>query len=279
MARVRIVTDSSNGIPPDIVDEYGITVVPIQIQFGTESFKEGVDLPYGEFYRRLEEPVLPTTSQPAPGDFVNAYKSLVGECDEILSLHLSSKASGTCQSARLAAEMIDGVEIAIVDTQTASMGTGLLTIAAAEAAKEGKSSEEIIDLVMRGAEGTHVFVALPTLKYLRRSGRVPQVQAWVASLLSISPILTTHDGVVEAIERVRTFGASVRRMVELAAESCGGRAKRLVLMHANAPDEARALLNDVRSRISFERVYLSEMGGSMAVHGGAGMLGIALSQV
>ena len=279
MARVRIVTDSSNGIPPDIVDEYGITVVPIQIQFGTESFKEGVDLPYGEFYRRLEEPVLPTTSQPAPGDFVNAYKSLVGECDEILSLHLSSKASGTCQSARLAAEMIDGVEIAIVDTQTASMGTGLLTIAAAEAAKEGKSSEEIIDLVMRGAEGTHVFVALPTLKYLRRSGRVPQVQAWVASLLSISPILTTHDGVVEAIERVRTFGASVRRMVELAAESCGGTAKRLVLMHANAPDEARALLNDVRSRISFERVYLSEMGGSMAVHGGAGMLGIALSQV
>jgi DegV family protein with EDD domain len=279
LARVRIVTDSSNGIPPDIVDEYGITVVPIQIQFGTESFKEGVDLPYGEFYRRLEEPVLPTTSQPAPGDFVNAYKSLVGECDEILSLHLSSKASGTCQSARLAAEMIDGVEIAIVDTQTASMGTGLLTIAAAEAAKEGKSSEEIIDLVMRGAEGTHVFVALPTLKYLRRSGRVPQVQAWVASLLSISPILTTHDGVVEAIERVRTFGASVRRMVELAAESCGGRAKRLVLMHANAPDEARALLDVIRSRISFERVYLSEMGGSMAVHGGAGMLGIALSQV
>ncbi len=279
MARVRIVTDSSNGIPPDIVDEYGITVVPIQIQFGTESFKEGVDLPYGEFYRRLEEPVLPTTSQPAPGDFVNAYKSLVGECDEILSLHLSSKASGTCQSARLAAEMIDGVEIAIVDTQTASMGTGLLTIAAAEAAKEGKSSEEIIDLVMRGAEGTHVFVALPTLKYLRRSGRVPQVQAWVVSLLSISPILTTHDGVVEAIERVRTFGASVRRMVELAAESCGGRAKRLVLMHANAPDEARALLDVIRSRISFERVYLSEMGGSMAVHGGAGMLGIALSQV
>ena len=279
MAWVRIVTDRSYGIPPDIVDEYGITVVPIQIQFGTESFKEGVDLPYGEFYRRLEEPVLPTTSQPAPGDFVNAYKSLVGECDEILSLHLSSKASGTCQSARLAAEMIDGVEIAIVDTQTASMGTGLLTIAAAEAAKEGKSSEEIIDLVMRGAEGTHVFVALPTLKYLRRSGRVPQVQAWVASLLSISPILTTHDGVVEAIERVRTFGASVRRMVELAAESCGGRAKRLVLMHANAPDEARALLDVIRSRISFERVYLSEMGGSMAVHGGAGMLGIALSQV
>ncbi|MDD2202670.1 MAG: DegV family protein [Firmicutes bacterium] len=279
MARVRIVTDSSNGIPPDIVDEYGITVVPIQIQFGTESFKEGVDLSYGEFYRRLEEPVLPTTSQPAPGDFVNAYKSLVGECDEILSLHLSSKASGTCQSARLAAEMIDGVEIAIVDTQTASMGTGLLTIAAAEAAKEGKSSEEITDLVMRGTEGTHVFVALPTLKYLRRSGRVPQVQAWVASLLSINPILTTHDGVVEAIERVRTFGASVRRMVELAAESCGGKAKRLVLMHANAAEEARSLLEDVRSRISFERVYLSEMGGSMAVHGGAGMLGIALSQV
>jgi DegV family protein with EDD domain len=279
LARVRIVTDSSNGIPPDIVDEYGITVVPIQIQFGTESFKEGVDLSYGEFYRRLEEPVLPTTSQPAPGDFVNAYKSLVGECDEILSLHLSSKASGTCQSARLAAEMIDGVEIAIVDTQTASMGTGLLTIAAAEAAKEGKSSEEITDLVMRGTEGTHVFVALPTLKYLRRSGRVPQVQAWVASLLSINPILTTHDGVVEAIERVRTFGASVRRMVELAAESCGGKAKRLVLMHANAAEEARSLLEDVRSRISFERVYLSEMGGSMAVHGGAGMLGIALSQV
>jgi DegV family protein with EDD domain len=279
LARVRIVTDSSNGIPPDIVDEYGITVVPIQIQFGTESFKEGVDLSYGEFYRRLEEPVLPTTSQPAPGDFVNAYKSLVGECDEILSLHLSSKASGTCQSARLAAEMIDGVEIAIVDTQTASMGTGLLTIAAAEAAKEGKSSEEITDLVMRGTEGTHVFVALPTLKYLRRSGRVPQVQAWVASLLSINLILTTHDGVVEAIERVRTFGASVRRMVELAAESCGGKAKRLVLMHANAAEEARSLLEDVRSRISFERVYLSEMGGSMAVHGGAGMLGIALSQV
>lgn len=279
MAKVRIVTDSSNGIPPETIDEYGITVVPIQIQFGAESFKEGVDLPYDEFYRRLEEPVLPTTSQPAPGDFVNAYKGLVGECDEILSLHLSSKASGTCQSAKLAAGMIDGVKITIVDTQTASMGTGLLAIAAAEAAKEGMGSEEIIDLVMRGVEGTNVFVALPTLKYLRRSGRVPQVQAWVASLLSISPILTTHDGVVEAIERVRTFRASVRRMIELAAESCSGRAKRIVLMHSNAPEEARALLNDVRTRISFELAYLSEMGGSMAVHGGAGMLGIAVSQV
>lgn len=279
MARVGIVTDSSNGIPPEVIDEYGITVVPIQVQFGAESFKEGVDLPCDKFYRLIEEPVLPTTSQPAPGDFVNAYRSLVGQCDEILSIHLSSKASGTCQSARLAAEMIEGVKITIVDTQTASMGTGLLTIAAAEAAKEGKSSDEIIDLMHRGADGTHVFVALPTLKYLRRSGRVPQVQAWVASLLSINPILTTHDGVVEAVERVRTFRGSVRRMIELAAETCGGRAKRVVLMHANAIEDAQGLLDEVQSRISFERIYFSEMGGSMAVHGGAGMLGIALSQV
>ncbi|MEA4883966.1 MAG: DegV family protein [Clostridia bacterium] len=279
MSRVKIVTDSSNGIPPNVIEEYGITLVPIQVQFGTESYKEGVDLSWEEFYRRLDEPVLPTTSQPAPGDFVNAYKGLVGTCDQVLSIHLTSKGSGTCQSAKLAAGMIDGVDISIVDTNTASMGTGLIVIAAAEAARAGRTAGEIMDIIKRGMDSTSVFVTLPTLKYLRRCGRVQQVQAMVASLLSIKPILSTRDGLVEAIERVRTFPASVRRVVDLAAVACNGHAKRIAVMHTNALEDARSLLEQVSRSISFETAYLCEMGGSMAVHGGPGMMGVAVTQV
>jgi len=276
---VRIVTDSSNGIPPEFIEKYGIEVVPIQVQFGADSYKEGRDLSLAEFYRRLDEPVLPTTSQPSPGDFVESYKGLVGKCDEIISIHLTSKGSGTCQSARLASQMIEGVRITIVDTLTASMGTGLIVMAAAEAAHRGCGHEEIMRIIQRGMDTTRVFVALPTLKYLRRSGRVPQVQAWVAGLLAINPILGVRDGMVEAVERVRTFRGCVRRVVELAAEGCRGKASRMVVMHTNALDDARALLEQARQAVQFDEVYFSEMGGSMAVHGGPGMLGIAVTQV
>ncbi len=278
MSRVKIVTDSSSGVPQEVIEKNGIEIVPIQVQFGTDSYKEGRDLTIDEFYRRLDEPVLPTTSQPAPGDFVQMYKGLVGECDEIISVHLTSKGSGTCQAARLASQMIEGARITIVDTQTASLGTGLIAMAAAEAALGGGGHEEVMRVIRRAMDTTSVFVALPTLKYLRRSGRVPQVQAWVASLLSINPILGVRDGMVEAVERVRTFRGAVRRTVELAARACGGRASRIVIMHTNALDDARALLEDARQMIQFDEVHFAEMGGSMAVHGGAGMLGIAVTQ-
>ncbi|MCR4425561.1 MAG: DegV family protein [Firmicutes bacterium] len=279
MPRVKIVTDSSNGLPPEIVSKYDITVVPIQIQFGAESYKEGWDITREEFYRKLDEPVMPTTSQPSPGDFVNAYKSLVGTCDSIISIHLTSKGSGTCQAAKLAAEMIEGADITVVDTKTAGMGTGLIVIAAAEAALEGKGPEEIMKIIERGIQTTHIFVTLPTLKYLRRSGRVPQVQAMVATLLSIKPVLACRDGLVEAIERVRTFQSSARRVIELAAQACEGRAKRVVIMHSDALDQARALLEQLKEKISFEEVIYAEMSGSLVVHGGPGMLGVAVTQV
>ncbi len=278
MSRVKIVTDSSSGVPREVMERDGIQIVPIQVQFGTDSYKEGRDLTLDEFYRRLDEPVLPTTSQPAPGDFVQVYKGLVGECDEIISIHLTSKASGTCQAARLASQMIEGARITIVDTQTASLGTGLIAIAAAEAAANGGGHDEVMRVIQRAIDTTAVFVALPTLKYLRRSGRVPQVQAWVASLLSINPILGVRDGMVEAVGRVRTFRAAVRRVIELAAEACDGRCARMVMMHTNAPEDACALLEDARQAIQFDKVYFAEMGGSMAVHGGAGMLGIAVTR-
>ena len=134
-------------------------------------------------------------------------------------------------------------------------------------------------IIERGMDTTSVLVALPTLKYLRRSGRVPQVQAWVAGLLAINPILGVRDGMVEAVERVRTFRGCVRRVVELAAEGCKGKASRMVVMHTNAPDEARALLEQAGQAIQADEVYFSEMGGSLAVHGGPGMLGIAVTQV
>jgi DegV family protein with EDD domain len=152
-------------------------------------------------------------------------------------------------------------------------------MAAAEAAYHGCGRDEIMRIIQSGMDTTSVFVALPTLKYLRRSGRVPQVQAWVAGLLSIHPILGVRDGVVEAVERVRTFRGCVRRVVELAAESCNGKASRMVVMHTNALDEACALLEQAGQAIDFGEAHFSEMGGSMAVHGGPGMLGVAVTQV
>ena len=279
MASVRVVTDSASGVPEEVAQDLRIRVVPIHLQFGTESFKEGVDITVEELYRRIDGPVIPTTSQPAPGDFVAAYRELADECDDILSLHLTSKGSGTCQSARLAAQMIDKVRVTVVDTLTASVATGMIVIAAAEAAKSGMGFEQVMEIVRKGMATTHIFVALPTLKYVRRCGRVPQVHALVASLLNISPILSVRDGLVEAIERVRTFRGAVRRTVELAEQACGGRARRLAVAHTNALEEARKLLSQIRERISADVAYVCDMRGSMAVHGGPGMLGVVVSGV
>jgi len=131
MANVRVVTDSASAVPTELAEELDICVVPIQVQFGAESFKEGADLTLARFYELLDGPVIPTTSQPSPGDFVEAYGRLAEETDEILSLHLTSKASGTWQAARLAAQMIDRARISVVDTLTASFAAGMIVIAAA----------------------------------------------------------------------------------------------------------------------------------------------------
>ena len=281
MANVRVVTDSASAIPTELAEELGISVVPIQVQFGTQSFKEGDDLTLQAFYELLDGPVIPTTSQPSPGDFVEAYRKLAEETDEILSLHLTSKASGTWQAARLAAQMIDRAKVSVVDTLTASFGAGMITIAAAEAAKAGEDLKQVMEVVRRGMASTHIFVALPSLKYVQRCGRVPQVQAWVATLLNISPILGVRDGLVEAVERVRTFRGAVRRTVELAEQASGGHVKRLAVVHTNAVEEARKLLEEIITRglIAADKVYMCDMRGSMAVHGGPGMLGVVVSGV
>ncbi|OPZ65575.1 MAG: DegV domain-containing protein [Firmicutes bacterium ADurb.Bin506] len=281
MANVRVVTDSASAVPTELAEELDICVVPIQVQFGTESFKEGADLTLARFYELLDGPVIPTTSQPSPGDFVEAYGRLAEETDEILSLHLTSKASGTWQAARLAAQMIDRARISVVDTLTASFAAGMIVIAAAEAAKAGMELKQIMEVVKRGMASTQIFVALPSLKYVRRCGRVPHVQAWVATLLNISPILSVRDGLVEAVERVRTFRGAVKRSVELAERACGGRTRRLAVVHTNALEEARKLVDEIvaSGRIVADSVYICDMRGSMAVHGGPGMLGVVVSGV
>lgn len=283
MAGVKIVTDSGASLPEEIVKKYDIGVVPLSVQFGTKTYREGVDLSIEEFYRKLEGPVHPTTSQPAPGDFVEVYKNVAQKARSIISIHITSKASGTYQVAELGAEFarstIPGVDIEVVDSLSASIGQGFLVMAAAEAAEQNKTKEEILRRVHDLRPKIRLLGAIRTLKYLRKSGRIHRGQALIGTLLSIKPLITIKDGVVEVIERARTFPAALDRIMELTKESAGDAWVRLAVGHSNARDEAMKFCNELKRNLRCREAIVNEIGACLAAHGGPGIIGVAWHEV
>lgn len=237
---IRIVTDSTCDLPEKIVAQYGVTVVPLYINVGSESYLDGVELSRQEFYERLpgwETP--PTTSTPGPETFRQAYEHLAAEgASEILSIHISISLSAILNSARLAAQQTDVVPVTVFDSRQLSLGTGFLVLTAAEAAAAGCSMAEIIALLEEQTARTYVFAALDTMEFLRRSGRVNGFQYGVGHLLNIKPLLKMHDGEPSS-EKVRTRRRAVRRVVELVSDI--GPLEELALVHTHAPQAAEEL--------------------------------------
>ncbi len=275
--RVTIVTDSAASLPAELRRKHEIAVVPIRIQVGKDSYQDGVDLNEQEFYQKLDGDIMPTTSSPAPTDFVHAYRLLAQKAKEIISIHITGDGSATCQVARLAAESVqEEVEVSVYDSRAVSMGIGFMAIEAAKGAMQGLNKEEILAKLDSVRDRLQTFVAIPTLKYLYKSGRVRQGQAILASLLSIKPIVEVKDGALKVAGQVRTFSKALTRILDLAHQSVGNVPSIVAIMHANAQDEAQKFAEKVKAKLNVEELFIGEVGPALAIHGGPGMIGIVL---
>lgn len=271
---VRIVTDSTSDIPKALADELNITVVPLTISFGAQSFRDGIDLSADEFYARLQQTkTLPTTSQPPPALFQHAYEHLVTQ-GEVISVHLSYKFSGTVETARNTARQVAADEITVIDSGTASMGLGLCALAAARLAAAGAGRAECAAAAESVARRQQVAVAFETLEYLRRGGRIGRARAFLGGMLRLKPILTVRDGEAHPVMRVRSRAKAIEELFAVVARAEG--ATEAAVMHTTTPDDAEALAARVRAALPAATVHLGRFGPVLGVHGGPGMLGVAV---
>ena len=272
---VKVITDSTADLPPALAEELGITVVPLNVHFGTEVYRDGVEITADEFYRRLVTASrLPTTSQPTPGDFLSAYDEMGQTTDEIISVHISAKLSGTMNSATQAREEYGGESrIEIIDSLQGSMGLGMLAIAAAEAARRGGSLDDVVTETRAAIPKVGFMGLVDTLEYLEKGGRIGKAQAFMGSLLRIKPLLTIRDGEAHPLERARTRAKGVDRMCELVQAEMP--LKDLAVVYTTTPDEARALAQRLQSFLPQGEVILSQVGPVVGTYLGPGVLGVA----
>ena len=272
---VRIVTDSTSDIPKALVEELNVTVVPLTISFGGQSYRDGIDLGADEFYSRLQqEKDLPTTSQPPPALFEHAYRHLITQGD-VVSIHLSHKFSGTVESARRVADDVSPERIAVVDSGSASMGLGLCVIAAARAAQAGADRAACVAAAEAVASRLQIAVAFETLEYLRRGGRIGRATAFLGGLLKLKPILTVKDGEAFPVTRVRSRAKAIDELFALIEKHQP--VSDVVVLHTTTPDDAATLAARARDAAPQATVYEGRFGPVLGVHGGPGMLGVCVT--
>lgn len=267
---VKIVTDSTADIPSDLAD---VTAVPCFIQFGASSYLDGVDITREQFYSRLaSSPVTPTTSAPGTGLFEETYRRALGGGHEVLSIHLASTLSTVINSARLGAQAVDPRRITVYDSESVSMGLGWMCVAADRAARLGKSVSQIIELLDEMKSRVHIFAALDTLEFLRRSGRVGWARVMVSQLLHIKPIVGAYRGAVSLLDRVRTRTRSIQRLVELVSDL--GPLESLAVLHTTAQAAALQLARDV-AHLAPAPIPVVEVTPVIGTHVGPNGLGLA----
>jgi DegV family protein with EDD domain len=277
MSKIALVTDSTASMPKELVDKYEIIVAPQILIWGEESLEDGVDIMPGEFYTRLSKAsVMPSTSQVTVPKFLEIYQRLLDQDYEILTIVISSQLSGTLNSAIQAKAMVAaGAPIEIIDSNTTAMAMGFQLLAAARAIKQGATLAETTALVQKSLEATGLFFAVDTLEFLHRGGRIGGATRFLGTLLNFKPILEVQNGRVEGIERVRTRGKSLSRIVELAKEKIAGRTPvRLASLHANAPEDAQTVLKEASEVLNPIETYFSEVSPVIGANAGPGVVGL-----
>jgi DegV family protein with EDD domain len=269
---VRIVTDSTADLEPAQQREFGITVVPLNVHFGDQVFRDRVDLSGEEFFRRLRTAQqLPRTSQPSVGSFEDAFRGVRDKGDDVVAVHLSSKVSGTYNAALMAAQSVGRDHIDVIDSQTASMALGFLALEAAQRAAGGATREAVRDHVESLVPKAKVLCGIDTLHYLEKGGRIGRARALLGSLLNVKPMVTLRDGAVEPLGRARSRTQLVDRLVQLLTRE--GRLSRLAVLHGAALQDAEKLRDRVRPSYPDLEISLTEVGPVLGTHTGPGVIG------
>lgn len=274
---VRIVSDSTSDMPSDLAERLGVTLVPANVVIDDVNYRDGVDMTSDEFYQRLVSgPRLPTTSQPSVGTFQAAYQEILEQGDEIVSIHVSGKLSGTVNSAEQAkASLGDSAPIEVVDSEAASIALTLILLSAAESAQSSSSRQEVVDQVRRDMSRTSAVFALDTLEYLQKGGRIGKAQAFMGSLLSVKPILTLVDGEVHPLERPRNHQRAMRRLQELAREK--GAVTRLGVIYSTDEEWAAELLDSLSDLAPADQVVTARFGPALGTYVGPRAVGVAVT--
>lgn len=277
---VRIVTDGAVDLPAEWYKEYDIHRIPINVHFGEEkTYIQDVELDMAGFYDLVNSKTLPhpKTSQPSPHQFVEFYKKIAQPGDTILSIHITSKLSGTYASSVSAAEELKGTyNIIPVDTLCGTMGTAFMCRAARQMERAGKSTDEIVKFIENVRGKVHVILTLDTLEYARRSGRVGALRAALASVLNVKPIAMLRDGVVDMVDRARTRKAAVERVLEIAKENVGDKPVSIGVVHARDEASAQALLEEAKKRFNVKESFLTDLAISLVINFGPATVGIVL---
>ena len=278
MPPVVVATDSTHYLPRTLADSLGVEQVSLYVGWGGESERELEMEGFDRFYERLgSDPELPTTSQPSIGDFLSVWEPLLQQGRDIVSIHLASGISGTHEAARQAHAMLAerglGDRVAVIDSETACGGTGLVVLGAAAAANAGADKEMVAARAHETRAHLKMWFCLDTLEYLRRGGRVGSARAWLGSTLKIKPILSLEREIVP-VERVRTAGRAFERMVQYAQRLKDDGSDGWVVQHIQAPEQAERLMDRCRDIFGSEPVFTSEVGPVIGTYTGPGMIGV-----
>ena len=279
MSKFAVVTDSTAYIPAEYVQKHNLTVAPQVLIWDNETFRDGIDIRSDEFFKRLKtSKAMPSTSQVSPATMQSIFQPLVDQGFEVLGIFISSKLSGTLQSAIQGKEMMGnaGDKVTLVDSQSTAMALGFQALAASRALEAGASLKEVVALAEKAHERTGVFFAVDTLEFVHRGGRIGGAQRFIGAALNLKPILALKEGKVEGIERIRTKSKAHDRIFELVAEKVKGKSNiRVASLHANAADDARALLDRIAKELNPVETIFTEVSPVVGTHTGPGTVGLA----
>ncbi len=275
-SRIKIITDSTSDITPDSARQSGICVVPLNVNFGNKTFKDKIDIDSAAFCELLgKSDNMPMTSLPSPGDFAQVYKKYELEYDAIVSIHISSRLSGTYQSACTAAEEISGCRVFTMDSGLVSSALQLVVLRAARAAAAGCELDDLLKNIRNDIKNTTIYFMLDTLEYLKKGGRIGAAGRMAGSMLNIKPILSVEDGVITPVAKVRSRKQAVRRVMEL-LDSRPEVPRMAAVGHAVEPDEAQKVIDILADKYHGIEIIKSEIGPVIATHTGPGAVEVSM---